>query len=94
MYVCMSQRITLICSPPLITVNIHLPYPVQNRGCRSGYPEGFMPEISLGDAMLLGVVGPLVALELDGRCVRANSIYTYTYACIHIYKYMYVYMYI
>lgn len=38
-----------------------------NHGCASGYPQGFRPDMSLGDALLLGVLGPLGALELDGR---------------------------
>ena len=42
-------------------------WPEPNRGCRSGQPDGFSYELSLGDAMFIGVAGPLVALELDGR---------------------------
>lgn len=42
-------------------------FPRQNQGCRSGYPSGFMVEISLGDVLVLGIAGPMIALELDGR---------------------------
>jgi hypothetical protein len=42
-------------------------FPRQNQGCRSGYPSGFSASISLGDTLVLGIVGPMVALELDGR---------------------------
>lgn len=49
--------------PPLSETSVG----INNRGCTGGVPEGFMLRSMLGDLLVVGLVGPLLIIEVSGR---------------------------
>ena len=46
---------------------------IDNKGCTGGVPQGFMPRRMMVDMLGVGLIGPLLMIEVSGRCLLYTS---------------------